>query len=287
MSTNYVAESGCAICGEAAPLRPALRKNNIEILRCSACGVGRALVPNFDPSVFYTEGYFTGEQDGAYVDYAGSETVLRKEFARQAAFLRRFVPGGKLLEIGCAYGFFLQEAVKRRFEIYGVEIAQAAVNHCHTTGLASVRQGALTRDYLEQYGPFDSIVMLDVIEHIDDVAGTVEMAVQHLKRDGVVMLTTGDWSSLFARVTGASWRLIAPPLHLWYFTPAGLKEIFGRFGCCLIDLSHPWKLVPLELVLDQAAMMAGLKAPRLPGPLRGLGLPANLFDAMRLVFRKK
>src|SRR5260221_6504532 len=101
------------------------------------------------------------------------------------------MPGGKLLEIGCAYGFFLQEAAKRRFDVYGVEMAQAAVNHCHATGLASIRQGALTRDYLEQNGPFDSIVMLDVIEHIDDVAGTIEMAVAHLQPDGLVVVTNG------------------------------------------------------------------------------------------------
>lgn len=282
-----VTAPGCAICGSRGALQPKLRKNGYDIVRCPSCGVGRAIAPGFDPRVFYTEGYFAGEQEGAYVDYAGSEKVLRQEFSRQVGFLRRFVPGGKLLEIGCAYGFFLQEA-KPFFAGYGVEMAQPAVDHCHRSGLASVAQGMLTRDYLESGGPFDAIVMLDVIEHIDDVSGTMELALSFLKPGGMAMVTTGDWSSAVARLTGASWRLIAPPLHLWYFTPDSLEKMFRRFGCRLVHLSHPWKLVPIDLIFNQVGLMLGRNwRPTLPAPLRCLGLPANLFDAARLVFRKQ
>jgi hypothetical protein len=45
--------------------------------------------------------------------------------------------------------------------------------------------------------------------------------------------------------------------------------------------------VPLELILSQAWSMLGLKWTRkLPAGVRNLGLPANMFDSMRLVFRK-
>jgi SAM-dependent methyltransferase len=284
-TTTPIAGSGCAICGAQTAPQPRLRKNGYDIQRCPDCGVGRAIVPDFAPERFYTEGYFTGLQEGAYVDYVGAEAILRREFKRQCDYLCRFVPGGRLLEIGCAYGFFLQEA-KYRFEVHGVEMVAAAVDHCHSAGLPTVRQGALTRDYLESSGPFDAIVMLDVIEHIDDVAGTMELALEFLNPGGVVLVTTGDWNSLFARLTGASWRLVAPPLHLWYFTTGSLQQMFGRFRCRLVDLSHPWKFVPLELVVDQAALMIGLRGLRLPRVLHRIGLPANLFDAMRLVFRK-
>ncbi len=286
MSGEQSHAADCPICGRSGPLRPKLRKRGYDILQCPDCGVGRAIAPDFSPERFYTDSYFSGGHEDGYVDYVGSEKVLRREFKRQCAFLRRFTSGGKLLEIGCAYGFFLQEA-RREFDVYGMEMAQSAVEYCHRNGLANVQAGAVTRRYLEDNGPFDAIVMLDVIEHIDDVVSLINLMTCFLKPGGVVLITTGDWNSLFARLTGASWRLIAPPLHLWYFTPQGLGKMFGRFGCHMAHLSHPWKRVPLELVIHQAAVMVGVKGLAVPPPFRHLGLPANLFDAMRLVFRKE
>jgi SAM-dependent methyltransferase len=286
LTIGHDGKPSCAICGGLVAPKKSCEKMGYVIFRCPSCGVGRALVPDFVPERFYNKGYFTGEHDYAYLDYVGAERVLRREFQKQCAFLRRFVPGGKLLEIGCAYGFFLQEA-KHHFAVYGVEMAHAAVDHCHGNGLPTVRQGTLSRAYLESCGPFDAIVMLDVIEHIDDVAGMMEMALPFLNPCGVILITTGDWNSLFARLMGRSWRLLSPPLHLWYFTPASLEKMFNRLGCRLVHLSHPWKFVPFELILHQAALMLGLQLFRIPDSLRRLGLPANLLDAMRLVFRRE
>jgi SAM-dependent methyltransferase len=261
-----------------------LRKDGYEILRCPSCGVGRAAVGDFHPENFYNESYFSGEM-GAYPDYLGAEEVLRAEFRQQCDFLRRHLPSGKLLEVGCAYGFFLQEA-RRHFEVFGIEMSETAVRYCHSNGLAQVRQGESNPAWLAANGPFDALVMLDVIEHIDDVAGTMDLLLGHLRPGGVLLLTTGDWDSMLARYLGASWRLMTPPLHLWYFTPTSLRILLGRFGCREENISRPWKRVPVDLILRQAASMLHLPLLKLPPAFGGLGLPANLFDAMRVVFRK-
>lgn len=254
-------------------------------MRCPSCGVGRTAVEDFQPEKFYNESYFSGEI-GAYPDYLGAGDVLRAEFRRQCEFLRRHLPSGKLLEVGCAYGFFLQEA-RRHFEVFGIEMSEAAVRHCHSSGLAQVLQGGSDPTWLATNGPFDALVMLDVIEHLDNVAETMELLLGHLRPGGVLLLTTGDWDSMLARCLGASWRLMSPPLHLWYFTPTSLRILLGRFGCRQENISRPWKRVPMDLIVRQAASMLHLPRPALPPALSGLGLPANLFDAMRVVFRKE
>lgn len=278
--------NGC-VCGSELTRSVVMRKNGFDIVRCEDCGAGRTQVDHFNPADFYGEGYFNGRVEGAYLDYQGSEETLRREFRDQVDFLAKQVPGGgKLLEIGCAYGFFLQEA-KGHFEVYGVEMAQAAVDACRKAGLAHVEQGEVSEEYLRRHGPFDAIVLLDVIEHIDAVADTMAMLAEHLSPNGVVLVTTGDWSSIAARLTGAKWRLMTPPLHLWFFTPETLSRMFRNLGLQTTHLSHPWKLVPLELVLAQALSMLGMKwKPMLPKALRTAGIPANMFDAMRMVFRK-
>ena len=110
-------------------------------MQCPSCGLGRTETSAFDPVGYYTEDYFAGGHADGYADYRGAEPVLRREFARGVEFIRRFRGSGKLLELGCAYGFFLMEAA-RHFEVAGIELAADAVGHCRRAGLTvSARRG--------------------------------------------------------------------------------------------------------------------------------------------------
>src|SRR5688500_16629863 len=102
----------CPACGAATPHRYLYAKNGCDILRCTQCGLGRADAAHFDPAAYYTGDYFSGGHADGYADYRGTEPVLRREFARTVDFIRHYRAGGKLLDVGCAYGFFLQEARK-------------------------------------------------------------------------------------------------------------------------------------------------------------------------------
>jgi len=277
----------CQICSETRIHSLVYIKNNIPIFRCKVCGVGRAVVNDFVPEKYYTEKYFSGEYKESYVDYPGSEDVLSREFRKTVKYLRRFYPGaGKCLEIGCAYGFFLQEA-KPFYDVYGVEMSEAAVRHCLNNGLLNVQQGKLTEDFCHKNGKFDIAIMLDVIEHIDNLEELILIVSKNLKSGGVFMLTTGDWSSLVSRLTGASWRLMAPPAHLWYLTPQSIDILMQRNGMVRIEKSYPWKIVPFNLIIKQALLMLGFKSEIfLTKNFRTIGFPANLYDSMRLVYRK-
>lgn len=277
----------CEICGATDHRNVVYVVNGYSIYKCKVCGVGRADIDDFDPYSHYDSGYFTGKYEDSYTDYIGSKEILSREFSKTVKFIRSAGPAnGKLLEVGCAYGLFLEQA-KAFYDVHGVEIASEPVAYCHSLGLNNVKQGVLTRNDIGIIGLFDVAVMLDVIEHIDNVTETVEIIADHLRPGGSFIVTTGDWSSMVARLSGPKWRLMAPPLHLWYFTPRSLKVLGKRFGLEVVSCSHPWKIVPLELILHQARAMMGITTKfSLPKPLKALGLPANLHDAMRIVFRK-
>ena len=126
---------GCPACGARTAHRFLYAKNRCDIFQCTTCGLGRTQASAFDPVAYYTEGYFAGGHADGYADYIGAEPVLRREFARTVDFIRRFRRAGNLLEIGCAYGFFLQEA-KRYFTVRGIELAADAAEYCRHQGLA-------------------------------------------------------------------------------------------------------------------------------------------------------
>jgi SAM-dependent methyltransferase len=221
-------------------------------------------------------------RDG-YADYRASEPVLRREFARTVEFVRRFRNGGRLLEIGCAYGFFLEEA-RRFYDVVGVEIASAAVAFCQARGLPVIN-GAADENVFAQFGTFDVIILLDVIEHLPDPQGTLSLCRRHLNAGGIIVITTGDFASLYARFAGPKWRLMTPPQHLWFFTPDSIRRLAHLLGLKLQACDHPWKIVPLALIDFQMRRLVGIGGGVSNDFTNRIGLPANLFDAMRCVLR--
>ena len=273
----------CPACSRATNHTLLFHKNGSDILKCANCGLGRAESPAFDPTAYYTEDYFSGGHADGYSDYQGAEAVLRREFAGTVDFIRGFREGGKLLEVGCAYGFFLQEAV-RYYEVAGIELADNAAEHCRAKGLL-VLNGVADEANLAQIGCVDIVVLLDVIEHLPEPAETLALCSKYLKPEGLIIITTGDFASMVAKLSGANWRLMTPPQHLWYFTPESIRQMSNRLGLMVQCLDHPWKSVPASLILFQLRRMLGLPSVRVRAG-SSIALPVNLFDAMRLVLRK-
>ncbi len=274
---------GCPACARLTPHAVLYAIKSCTILRCATCGLGRTEAPAFDPARYYTDEYFTGQHPDGYADYRGAEVVLRQEFARTVEFIRTRRDGGRLLEVGCAYGFFLHEA-KAYFDVTGIELAADAAAHARGGGL-NVLTGMADEPTLQRLGSFDVIVMLDVIEHLPDPVDMLRLLGRHLAPSGIVVITTGDFGSLVARLSGKRWRLMTPPQHLWFFTPDSLARMARSAGLACESVDHPWKIVPLSLVLFQLRRMLGLRRRARPGA-GGIGLPLNLFDAMRVVLRK-
>lgn len=273
----------CPACARETVHLKLYSKNSCDILQCSACGLGRASCEGFDLHNYYTEGYFSGAHPDGYADYPGSERVLRREFARTVQFIRGLRDGGRLLEIGCAFGFFLEEA-RCFYDVAGIEIADAAVAFCRSRGLAVIN-GVAEESTLRQLGMFDVIVLLDVIEHLPDPRSSLALCRQYLNPGGIIVISTGDFASVYARLAGRNWRLMTPPQHLWFFTPESMRRLSHSLGLQLQACDHPWKVVPLALVKFQLGRLLGVSGTASPGFGSHIGVPVNLFDAMRCVLR--
>jgi 2-polyprenyl-3-methyl-5-hydroxy-6-metoxy-1,4-benzoquinol methylase len=275
----------CPACRRETDHRLLWSKNGSPVFRCMECGLGAARVADFNPESLYSGDFFNGRSGAGYVDYAGSEAILRAEFRSTIAALREVVPSGRLLEIGAAYGFFLLEA-KPNYEVHGVEIADEAAASARARGL-NVQTGSLDREVFERIGPVDVVVMLDVIEHLEDPFAALSLCSEFLREGGAVMLTTPDFASPLARLAGRTWRNMTPPQHLWYFTPDSLAKLAAAAGLTIESFTHPWKRVPVSLILDLIGRATGLKMPRsVLLRLNRVGVPVTLFDVMRVVLRK-
>jgi SAM-dependent methyltransferase len=273
----------CPACCQISEHQLLYSIRDCDILRCRGCGLGRAEAQAFNPASYYTSDYFSGRRSDGYANYLGSELALRREFALTVKFIRKWRNGGRLLEVGCAYGYFLQEA-KPYFDVFGIELAADAAIHCHKSGL-QVFAGAVDETILREIGSTDVIVLLDVIEHLPDPRESLRSLTRHLNPGGIVVITTGDFDSYVARLFGRRWRLMTPPQHLWFFSRDSLQKIASSLGLRLEHVDRPWKIVPLSLMVFQLRRMLRLPA-YLPARGLNIGLPVNLFDAVRVVLRK-
>ena len=121
--------------------------------------------------------------------------------ARQRILLdltRRFVPpGGRILDVGCGTGYYLEEA-RREFDAHGIDFAETAVRMCYARGLTTVTNDTI--DELAQRGtpPFDAVMFLDVIEHLDDDMGALTAARRVLKPGGLTLVTVPAYMFLWS-----------------------------------------------------------------------------------------
>jgi hypothetical protein len=129
--------------------------------------------------------------------------------------------------------------------------------------------------------------MLDVIEHLEHPKATLALCSEFLRAGGVIILTTPNFASALAKITGKGWRNMTPPQHLWYFTPDSISKIAAAAELEICQITHPWKRVPISLVMQLISRSTGLAMPRtVLSSLSKIGLPVNLFDTMRIVLRK-
>jgi 2-polyprenyl-3-methyl-5-hydroxy-6-metoxy-1,4-benzoquinol methylase len=278
-----VIAQACPACRETTPHRLLYRKNGCDIRQCPSCGLGRAESKGFDPEAYYTGDYFSGHRSDGYSDYRAAEPVLRREFAHSAELIRSYCRAGRLLDLGCAYGFFLKEAA-RYFEVAGIELAEEAAASCRGAGL-NVLSGVADEANMARIGKVDVITLFDVIEHLPQPHETLALCERYLKPGGLIVITTGDFASPLARLAGAKWRLMTPPQHLWFLTPESMRRTAAALGLVLERCEHPAKVVPLSLILFQVRRMLGFGGAPITAASR-IGIPVNLLDAMRIVLRK-
>jgi SAM-dependent methyltransferase len=274
----------CNACGHPIAPQPLYQVANCQMVSCPECGlvfVAPGTVSTETLAGIYSQAYFEGGLPDGYTDYSASEPILRRQARRVLRVLQRYQPRGSLLELGCAYGFFLLEA-QTRYRTEGIELSSFAAQEAQRRGL-QVTCG----DFLKLPPPAEppnAVCLFDCIEHLAEPYAYLRKIHDVLKPGGVVVLTTGDIGSLYARLAGRRWRLMTPPQHLFFFSRGTLGRLLARAGFEPLEVSYPWKLVPLRLMLYQ--LSGGLK--KILGPLGRLpiGLYVNLFDAMLVIARK-
>ena len=214
-----------------------------EILECKACGgysLGEApLKVQDDSRSDYETDYFgrgaTSEKLTGYFNYEAELELHIKNFAQYLKQIRLHAKGNTLLDVGCASGHFLLAARKSGFLAKGLDVSAAATARVRELGFEAWTGDPASIDISER---FDVITLWETIEHVPDPDPLLQRIKKWLKPDGILMIGTGDNTSLVSRMLGKRWWYFVPPDHVVYYNPRALEIALKRNGYQIESSGH-------------------------------------------------
>jgi SAM-dependent methyltransferase len=264
-----------------------------QIVACSGCGLMYANPRRESADAVLVE----DERDFDWSDYAPQmfekEQVQLKDMDNTRDLLEQLHPKrGKVIEIGCSFGFQLNEFRKRGWEIEGVEPNHNSARHAQEalsiTVQTSILEGAGIADESA-----DVVVMLHVIEHIPDPVGTVSEIFRVLKPGGHLVLETPRYDTLTFRMLGKRERSVSCDGHILFFTDESLAKVYSKAGFKKVRLDYVGRTLTLDRLVYNLGVMSKSKtleerlialARRLN--LQRLSITLNARDMQRVVLEK-
>lgn len=251
-----------------------LSSRTYRIVSCDACGM---LFTNPMPDL---KGRYEETEDAIYTE---SSPQRLRTARHQAKRLARHMPGGRLLDLGCATGLFL-DAAAERFEVEGIELSRWA-------GDIAARRHVIHRAPLSELGFrewYDAVTLWGVIEHLNDPAAELKAVHDALRPGGVCAIYTGDIDAWLPRLLGKRWWWFMG-MHLLYFSRRTLERLCRRVGFDILGTeNHRLYMQVFSLANSLNRYRVGrIVSPvlRLPG-LRDVMLPLTLSGEMVMFVRK-
>ncbi len=235
----------------------------------------------YSAQYFRIEGADTHEVSG-YRDYIADGPMLRRQARSSLAHLERFVaePHGRLLEIGCAAGFFLDEARARGWSPTGVEVSRFAATFARDElGLDVVCGNVADGNFADR--EFEAGAILNTLEHLRDPLAALRELWRVLRPGSPLLVAVPNLESLSSRLMGSRWFEFKPREHLYYFTPETLAVMLAAAGFRVAST----RSTTVSISLGYLAERAGYYLRRPPGSLiaRAAGLAAGASGLGRLV----
>lgn len=162
--------------------------------------------------------------------------VKRYGVLRRCRAITRRQQQGRLLDVGCSTGIFLNELRRHgQWEVYGVEPIESAAEFAQKRFGLQVFQGTLLdSNYPDEF--FDVVTMWDVLEHVAKPSDNLREIHRILKRDGWLIIKVPNPRCWQARLFGSFWVGYDAPRHLFGYPKPTLTHKLDALGFDLIAI---------------------------------------------------
>lgn len=166
-----------------------------------------------------------------FEEYADFHKGVRKMPDWQKPFFKHFSPKkGKLLDIGCGDGIFINEAQKIGFEVYGLDFDKRSVDSARNKYRLKHVYNVNINDFIEYADrnnlKFDVITFFEVLEHQDDPTGFIEGVKKLLNKGGHIAGSVPNREKFLIEIDRKNNVGDLPPHHFLWFSKSVLNRFF-------------------------------------------------------------
>lgn len=193
------------------------------LLQCRSCGLQFLWPPpgSLELERIYSDYYRSWNLEACAVDVSCMKRCTFEGYLRKVVPL---VPSGKLLDVGCATGELLEVARDIGYDVFGVEISPPGIERCRERfGAERISSKQLERSDFPA-GFFDIVTLSDVMEHLPDPHGFLDIAAYLLRPGGILLIVTPDTSSWSRSFMGMKWPHYKEE-HLYYYNRATITRL--------------------------------------------------------------
>lgn len=274
---EMIRHNNCPLC-KAAETDPFLTCTDhlvsgekFQLFKCRNCGF---TFTNDYPGESDSVRYYESDD---YISHTDSGKTLFEKIYRQARNImlsgkKKIVSkatglaAGKILDIGCGTGHFLNTMKQSGWQPCGIEINRKA------------RESAIENFNIEVIHPseistlqansFDSVSMWHVLEHLHNPEKWFIEIKRLLKPGGKLFVALPNCLSFDALHYGSEWAAWDVPRHLWHFSPATFKLFAQKAGFRITGT----KVLPFDVyyISILSEKHKGSAFPSLNGMVKGL-----------------
>lgn len=201
---------------------------DLPIHKCDKCGLQTIYPKNkIDLKAMYSASYYQGTANYSYLDERKNEKYESFVWDARLRNIKKFIPHGKILDVGSSFGGFLNRAKLAGFEPYGIEISGYSAQYSNERGIPTFVGSILNADFPEE--SFDIITLVEVLEHLDKPDLVFPKLFRFLKPGGLLLIQTANFDGLQAKKEGPKYHYYLPG-HLFYYSLSNLKKILTKNG---------------------------------------------------------
>jgi 2-polyprenyl-3-methyl-5-hydroxy-6-metoxy-1,4-benzoquinol methylase len=292
MSGNNVVQASdseaitkCQVCGSSdRDLK--FEDGPYQVYTCSKCTfvyvtprlIGQALLD------VYNESYWKSDKpkERGYADYAKESALYLKTYQKRMQLVSKWLPpAGRILDVGCAAGYFLQIAQQHGHDVHGVELSEAIAQQAiQSLGSDRVFHGFLDDAIAARGWPehsFDLVTIWDVIEHVPEPQALLASIKKLIKPGGKLLLETQNVASRVANRLGKRWHHYKHDEHLYHFNPSTIRRLLNDCGFEVLTCGSAYagKYVSFGFLAERAGRLGTI--PGLLAKPLALLKPCNLY----------
>lgn len=162
-----------------------------------------------------------------------NELIIRTK--RNIKLLSLYKESGRLLDIGCSYGFILKTFQDYGYKTEGIEISKRSYQYAKKYCKVNVKYGDFNKFHYNKHS-FDIVSLFDTYEHFPNPKKVINKIHRILSINGILIIQTPNFNSLISKISNKNWFWLLIPQHLFLFSIKSLKYLLENNGFKIIRI---------------------------------------------------